>query len=248
MSFRWDATSYEIAGLSANKANQTRNHCEKELIPKLNQRRGWARCVRAFNPDLPEIMLPELQTEHFFIYVARHFVLRYEQRGQWRLHFIGHVEDGDEPRQDGDRQVLEMEAEAPPRAAACANPQQRRRRAVRRMRLEDAEAFAVLIFNVIEPRLARIVRALRFRFRRSAALVRAALRRLSGQQTRTAASLSQIVRRSAHAIGAAPRPAAYLERRRVEIAPGLVMDFYSLSGVTDWGADLFGRRDEQALA
>src|SRR5690606_12748588 len=86
--FEWDK-DIANAQLLPNKATQLYNECTEELIPRLDQRRLWSRCINAYNPGLAEVMRPELQTEHAFIKFQRQFLLVLdEKKDVWRLVFI----------------------------------------------------------------------------------------------------------------------------------------------------------------
>ncbi len=86
--FEWDKDIGK-AKLLPNKATQLYNDCIDELIPRLDQRRIWSRCINAYNPNLAGVMRPELQTEHVFIKFQRQFVLVLdEKKDVWRLCFV----------------------------------------------------------------------------------------------------------------------------------------------------------------
>lgn len=86
--FEWDKNIGQ-AKLLTNKTTQLYNHCVEELIPRLDQRREWTRCINAYNPSLADVLRPALQTEHAFVMFQRQFVLVYEaKRNLWRLCFV----------------------------------------------------------------------------------------------------------------------------------------------------------------
>jgi hypothetical protein len=222
--FEWDKDIGK-AKLLPNKTTQLYNDCVDELIPRLDQRRIWSRCINAYNPNLAGVMRPELQTEHAFIKFQRQFVLVLdEKKDVWRLCFVrdlrkpktpksknagAEASGGDTPsEQPGGADLRDIADHIEP--------------LLRHVRIAIARA-AWLIRDEAERRIARTPW----------------LARLLRRQRR--ASLSQLMRDDVVRIRT--RACARLERRSIALSGQRI----ELSSFIPWERFIFGKTLEQEL-
>jgi hypothetical protein len=243
MPFDWDK-SVDAAGLTTGKMAQTRNHCERKLIPLLEERRQWTRYVWSFNPGLPAALRPELPTEIYFVYLKRYYALRYrEEPCIWRLCFLWHVDD--QEADGGDANGREAAEPNERRAAACAVAAPCRRRLLRGFLWEEFDHRAQLLSRIIKPKIELAISRASWTATRVRRRLVVAYTAAIGETHGPPASLSQLVRGSAQAHAARTR--AHLERYSVSLAPGVNIDLYALVHEIDWSSFPFGIREDQLV-
>lgn len=263
--FEWDS-EIDNARMKPGKMTQVYNYCVDELIPGLDKRRDWARYIRLLNPDLPEILKPEIPTEHVFQYIARRFVLRYQDKKDlWRLCYLGAAKgppggnsagDGTPGDQSGGDDPQGHARYLPPDEDGAGEVAARAAALLSALRATCARYVRIVAETQLHPRLRRARRTLRNlawagrdaldRFVEYAVGVGAALHL---RRAKVAASLTSLVREMNEAVVNAPRKVAALKPKRLRLG-GIDFDFYELAPEQfDWSAWWsgwpFGRMEEE---
>ena len=222
--FEWDKDIGK-AKLLPNKTTQLYNDCVDELIPRLDQRRIWSRCINAYNPNLAGVMRPELQTEHAFIKFQRQFVLVLdEKKDVWRLCFVRDLRKPKAPKgkDTGAEPSVEQTSNDQPGGADLREIADQIEPLLREA-LKLAGRASWLIRDEAERRIARTPW----------------LARLLRRQRR--ASLSQLMRDDV--VRSRARASARLERRSIALSGQRI----ELSSFIPWERFIFGKTLEQEL-
>jgi hypothetical protein len=238
--FEWDAKIGE-AKMNAGKTTQVFNHCTKTLIPSLNERRAWVFYVRALNPELSEVLLPEFPEERYFKYIGRWFALKHDAKKKlWRLSFLRFVKDhppsGGARAQDGEaaeaRGQMQNEPNRGPNGedttdnAVLRIEQEKRRSGLHAMQLWLEASYSCARVSIGKWRRGAIVAKwnLLDAMERAQEELLAACATLRLRRGKVAVSLTAMVREVRAAAANAPHQVAALRRKRVLIGGSMAID------------------------
>lgn len=246
--FAWCRTSFIKANLAGGKATQLTNE-SRELMDLLHGRMWWAHSMIMQYPHLPAIMLPDVPTSYRFIKFDREFEFKYYADDDvWLLTFIGFIT----PPPKKTRSNGKNGSNNAPKRNRRWRPGDTSTRASLREVWEDAKPLIAESRQWLAARRRRVLAGIQLcrgwvEHAYAHALDR--IRDRAGAMERMLRLKLEAIRRdfaAAHAVDVFAE--AHLERRLVQIAPGLsVMLSTFVSERLPWESWLFGRLLEEEV-